>query len=174
MDSIGDYLVIGFFVISFLSSIFKKKKKSEASSKEKPHKAVAQNRVAVEKEKKRNPFEDFVKSINDELAIAKEEVTHSEVDDYYEQAMQNSDVTEVVVQDTVQQSKPASLIPETVYKKKEETHSIKSYNDSVKHTKAQHESKKAKDIKKSLLKTNSIRDFIIMNEILGKPKALQR
>ncbi len=173
MDSIGDYLVIGFFVISFLSSIFKKKKKADANLEKKNKSAVTQERVIVEKEKKRNPFEDFVKSINDELIIAKEEVTRSEVDDYYEQAMQNSDDTRVAVQDTFEH-KPVSLIKETVREKREETNTIKSYDDSVKHTKAKHESKKAKDIKKSLLRTDSIRDFIIMNEILGKPKALQR
>ena len=174
MDSIGDYLVIGFFIISFLSSIFKKKKKSEASSKEKPQKAVAQNRVSFEKERRRNPFEDFVKSINDELIITKEEVARSEVDEYYEQAMQNSDNTGIAIQDTFQQSKPASLIKKTVREKKEETNTIKSYDDSVEQTKAQHKSTKVSSIKNNLLQTDSIRNFIIMNEILGKPKALQR
>jgi len=175
MDSIGDYLVIGFFIISFLSSIFnKKKKKDDANSTEKPQGAVAQERVIVEKEKKRNPFEDFVNSINKELSNAKAEISRSEVDEYYEQAMQNSDDTDVVVQDAFPETKHASLIPETVRQTKRETNSIKSYKESVESTKAKHESSKAKKIKKSLLQTDSIRDFIIMNEILGKPKALQR
>ena len=174
MDNIVDYLVVGFFIISFLSSIFKKKKKTEAKAENKPQTTTTQNRVVIEKKKASSPFDDFFKSINNELANAKAEVSRSEVDEYYEQAMQNSDDTEIAIQDTFQQSKPASLIQETVREKKDETHSIKSYNDSVEHTKAQHESKKAKDIKKSLLRTDSIRDFIIMNEVLGKPKALQR
>ncbi len=174
MDSIGDYLVIGFFIISFLSSIFKKKKKADANLEKKNKTAVAQEQVIVKKGKNKNPFEEFVKSINDELAIAKEEVTRSEVEEYYEQAMQNSDDVGIAVQDKFQQSKPAPLIEETVREEREETNTIKSYAESVKHTKAKHESKKAKDIKRSLLRTDSIRDFIIMNEILGKPKALQR
>ena len=174
MDNIVDYLVVGFFVISFLSSIFKKKKKAEVKVENKSQKATTQNRVVVEKKKASSPFDDFFKSINEELANAKAEVSRSEVDEYYDQAMQNSDETETVVQDTFQQAKPASLIPETVYKKKEKTASIKSYADSVMMTKAQHESEKAKGLKKSLSETDSIRDFIIMNEILGKPKALQR
>ncbi len=174
MDSIGDYLVIGFFVISFLSSIFKKKKKANANSKGKNNSALAQEQVIIKKERAQNPFEEFVKSINDELTIAKEEVTRSEVDEYYEQAMHNSDDTGMTVQDVFQQSETTSLIQETVREEREEANTIKSYAESVKHTKAKHESKKAKDIKKSLLRTDSIRDFIIMNEILGKPKALQR
>ena len=174
MDNIVDYLVVGFFIISFLSSIFKKKKKAIANSESEPQTAETQNREVIKKKRTSNPFENFVKSINEELTNAKAEISRSEVDEYYEQAMQNSDGTEMVVKDTFQQTKPASLIPETVREEKKAIISIKSYADSVELTKAQHESEKAKNIKKSLLKTDSIRDFIIMNEILGKPKALQR
>lgn len=175
MDNILDYLIIGFFIISFLTSIFKKKKVKTNSPKSVMGTSVrSQQRVPEREPKAKSPFEDFFKSINEELANAKKEVSRSEVDEYYEQAMQNSDETEIKSQNAIQQTKPASLIQETVRTKKEETVSIKSYNDLIEFSKAQHESKKAKDIKKSLSKTDSIRDFIIINEILGKPKALQR
>ncbi len=176
MDNIVDYLIAGFFIISFLSSIFKKKKKVDTKSPKSVKTASDSNqqRVPERKPKANSPFEDFFKSINEELANAKKEVSHSEVDEYYEQAMQNSDDTEIVKQNTIQQTIPESLIPETVRMKKEKAISINSYSESMKFSKEQHESKKAKDIRKSLLETDSIRDFIIMNEILGKPKALQR
>lgn len=175
MDNIVDYLVAGFFIISFLASIFKKKKVKETSDKNiEPISDSGQQRVSERKQKAKSPFDDFFKVINEELANAKKEVSSSEVDEYYEQAMQNSDETEIKSQNTIQQTKPASLIHETVRTKKEETISIKSYHDSIEFSKALHESKKARDIKKSLSETDSIRDFIIINEILGKPKALQR
>lgn len=173
MDNIVDYLIVGFFVISFLASLFKKKNVKTNTPKSVRETSVrSQQRVPERLPKAKTPFEDFFKSINEELANAKKEVSRSEVDEYYEQAMQNSDDSEIVNQDTFQQAKPASLIPETVRTKKVGT--IKSYTESVEFSKAQHESKKAKDLKKSLSETDSIRDFIIINEILGKPKALQR
>lgn len=176
MDNIVDYLIVGFFVISFLFSIFKKKKKVDTKSPKSVKTASDSNqqRVPEREPKAKTPFEDFFKSINEELANTKKEVSHSEVDEYYEQAMRNSDDAEMSSRNTLQQGKPSSLIPDTVRMKKEKTISIKSYSESMQFSKEQRESKKAKDIKKSLSETDSIRDFIIINEILGKPKALQR
>ena len=177
MDNIVDYLVVGFFIISFLSSIFKKKKKGEAKGGENPIKAKPQKRVVNNRNSVSNPFDDFFKSINNELANAKTEVSRSEVDEYYEKALQNSDDSEIANMNRVERTKPVPLIPEVTLKKKENAKdniSIKSYSESVEFSKGKHESKKAIDMKKRLLENNSIKDFIIMNEILGKPKALQR
>jgi len=175
MDNIVDYLIVGFFIISFLASLFKKKKVKAV-----PKKSVratsesSQQRVPERQPKAKTPFEDFFKSINEELANAKKEVSRSEVDEYYEQAMQNSDDAEMSSRNTLQQGKPSSLIPETVRMKEEKTISTKSYSESVQFSKEQLESKKAKDIRNSLLQVNSIKNFIVIKEILGKPKALQR
>jgi hypothetical protein len=191
MDNIVDYLIAGFFIISFLASIFKKKKVKETSGKNvKPISVSGQQRVPERKAKAKSPFDDFFKAINVELANAKKEVSHSEVDEYYEEAMQNSDSAELPDQEssklTYQESsklayqeaskltKSSLQISEVESAEKESAISIKSYSDSVQYTKGQHESSKAKDIKNKLLKTDSIKEFIIVNEILGKPKALQR
>jgi uncharacterized Zn finger protein len=185
MDSIVDYLVIIFFVVSFLSSIFKKKKKPEVKSANKQRKVRTQNRDVMLTEKAENPLQDFFKSISEEIAVAKQDVnnklvnvqqgvTHSEVDEYYEQALLNSN-DQVVVEDyTYQQTATAPLIKEVVEEKRKSSISIKSYSDSVNFSKARHESVRAKDFKKRLSQKSSLKDFIIMNEILGKPKALQR
>ncbi len=175
MDNIIDYLVIGFFVISFLSSIFKKKK-----VKTKPQKVVNttsesnQRKALAQKPKAKNPFDDFFKSINEEIEKAKAEVSRSEVDEYYEQALQNSDDNETIEKNTFEQIEGAPLIPEAILSKEDGTNSIKSYTESVKFSELKRESKKAKSIKRQLLQKDSIKDFILLNEILGKPKALQR
>ena len=101
-DNIVDYLIVGFFVISFLSSLFKKKKSKTNTPKSVRETSVrSQQRVPEQQPKAKTPFEDFFKSINEELANAKKEVSRSEVDEYYEQAMQNSDDSEIVNQDTL-------------------------------------------------------------------------
>jgi uncharacterized Zn finger protein len=175
MDSIVDYLVVIFFVVSFLSSIFKKKKKPEVKREEKPiERRTQDNDVMDEEETTTNSLEIFFKSINDELVSKKEEDVPSEVDEYYEQALLNSEKSEVTDNYTFQQTAPPPLIKEVIEPKEKRTHSIKSYSDSVNLTKSKHESERAKDFKNRLLQKESIKDFIIMNEILGKPKALQR
>jgi len=175
MDNIVDYLIVGFFIISFLSSIFKKKK-----VKAKPQKVVnttsdsIQQKVPAREAKAKSPFNDFFKSINAELEKAKAEVSRSEVDEYYEQALLNSDDTEITERNSFQGTKVSPLIPEMVFSKKKDAVSIKSYHESVKFSKSKRESSKAKDLKMRLLQNSSIKDFMILNEVLGKPKALQK
>ncbi|MDA3860796.1 MAG: hypothetical protein PF445_06185 [Melioribacteraceae bacterium] len=169
MDNIVDYLVAGFFIISFLTSIFKKKKKTaETDSGKKTPNRETQQRQFVEKKKTNNPFESFVNSINEELTKAKSEASRSEVDEYYEKAMLNSGEDNVIDKNIYQQRDYI----EPVHVKKSQQ--IKSYSDSLKQSQEKHESKKAKDIRKRLLQGNSIKDFIVITEILGKPKALQK
>ena len=175
MDNIVDYLVVGFFIISFLSSIFKKKKKvAETDSGKKTLNKESQQRQFVEKKKSSNPFESFVNSINEELTKSKAEVSRSEVDDYYDKAMLNSNENSIEDQNIYQRRE--IINSESVEKspKSGKSISINSYSDSLKQSRERHESKKAKDIRNSLLQVNSIKDFIVINEILGKPKALQR
>lgn len=165
MDNIVDYLVVLFFIISFLTSIFKKKKKtSEAISEDKSLKTQNQNPNIVEKKKAASPFQDFFNSINEEIVKAKAEVSRSEVDEYYEDAMlKSADAREFV------EPLPAKKTP-----KDKAGITIKSYHESLRQAKEKHESKKAKEIRNRLKQNTSMRDFIIINEILGKPKALQR
>ena len=174
MDNIVDYLIAGFFIISFLSSLFKKKKAKENPNKDiEKVPANSQQEVKERKQKGKNPFEEFFKVINEELDNAKKDISHSEVDEYYEKAFQKSDNAKIADQETSHYSQPDS-VPELSRAAKESTISIESYSDSVQDTKEKHESRKAKEISTRLSKKDSIREFIIMNEILGKPKALQR
>jgi hypothetical protein len=175
MDNIVDYLVVLFFIISFLASIFKKKKNTPvAKSEDKILKTQIQNPNIVEKKKAANPFEDFFKSINDEIVKAKAETTRSEVDEYYENAMQKSADVNYTYQSDYKQREYIEPVPEQKFPIDKLGMSIKSYDESLKQTKEKHESKKAKEIRNRLKQNTSIKDFIIISEILGKPKALQR
>lgn len=172
MDNIVDYLVVIFFIISFLSSIFKKKKPSTENTKAK---AVQVSKVEnIQQRKVNNPFDEFFNSINMEIEKSKNINTYSEVDDYYDNAMQNS--FESLKNESIISNKKEFVEPTTRFKstKFENDKSSKSYNSIIKSTKDKRESKKAKEIKESLKNSSSIKKFIIMNEILGKPKALQR
>ena len=132
MDNIIDYLVVIFFVVSFLSSLFKKKKKKPVQPKgnETP-KRINRERVPVKTEKASNPFDEFFKSLNEELVVEKKNVTRSEVDEYYEQALQNSDNSESVVESSSSLSDSSPLIPESISETKESSSLIKSYTESV-------------------------------------------
>lgn len=167
MDNIVDYLVVLFFIVSFLSSIFKKKKTNEKNLKEnKKAKTTNNQKVApVLAKRSTNALEDFFKSINEEMQPTKVNVSRSEVDEYYEEAMQNSASTSYDFREPI----PLESLP-----KDKDSIAIKSYSDSVKLNKEKRESKKAKNIRASLMQPNSIKNFIIMSEILGKPKALHR
>lgn len=174
MDNIVDYLVVGFFIISFLSSIFKKKKKQVKKAENEQMDLATQTKEIIRKKKSNNPFESFINSINEELTMAKEEVSRSEVDEYYEEALMNSTAETEVKQNIYQQRKYITHEPAKEVAKRNEVNATISYSDSLKNSREKRESKKAKDIRESLLQGSSIKNFIIVNEILGKPKALQR
>lgn len=172
MDNIVDYLVVIFFVISFLSSIFKKKKPTVENTKTK---AVQVSKVEnIQQRKVNNPFDEFFNSINLEIEKAKKTNTYSEVDDYYDNAMQNSFDPQIIESSMPYQKEFVEPTTRQKSTKLENENSSKSYNSIIKSTKDKRESKKALEIKESLKNSSSIKKFIIMNEILGKPKALQR
>jgi len=173
MDNIVDYLVVLFFIVSFLSSIFKKKK-AKANTEVDTQKQTIEKPTAIEKKSTGNIFDSFIKSVNDELEKAKQETARSEVDEYYEQAMRKSVENEVSINNSYRQSEYIEPLMAKKKKSEKEKIAIKSYSDSLKLMKEKHESKKAKEIRNSLRQSNSIKNFIIVNEILGKPKALQR
>jgi len=174
MDNIVDYLVVLFFIISFLSSIFKKKKPVNANSKNEALKPKNLKRNEVKKVRISNPFEDFVKSVSNEFEKVKENSRSSEVDDYYEKAMRKSVEFELSDKKIYHQTEFVEPNSAKTIIKPNESISSQSYDKSLKKNRERHESKKAKDIRNSLMQPNSIKNFIIMNEILGKPKALQR
>lgn len=179
MENLVDYLIVLFFVISFLSSFFKKKKKtvSTTANSAKQHPAaklqrenVRENKIAVNgnRTKKKSPFEDILKSMLEvpEPAAVKEK---SEVDAYYDEALKNSAMMEKgmykeetsVVEDT-------SLRAGIEFQENQNT-----YLNTIKEHHKKNGNKKAMKIRKDLFNDQTIKKYIIMSEILGKPMALR-
>lgn len=174
MDSIVDYLIVLFFIISFLSSVFKKKKKKaekEGRIKQQPivelqrddlrkNKAVAKKSTSAAK----STFEDMLKSMLQVPEPVNEQ--KSEVDSYYEEAMKKSEMIA---------GKQEALIPTSVEPpyKKEKVEKSRNYTETMKEVKKKHSSQKASRIKEGLQNINTIKNYMIMNEVLGKPIALR-
>ena len=174
MDNIVDYLIVLFFVISFLSSVFRKKKKQaekEGKIKQQPivelkRDDVQKNNVVAKKSTSanKNSFEDMLKAMLQVPEPVREQ--KSEVDAYYEEAMRKSEIIK---------TKKESLIPAS-----EESHRVKAtikksntYSEAMAEAKKKHSSQKAIKIRGNLHNMTTIRDYIVMNEILGKPIALR-
>ena len=174
MDNIVDYLIVLFFIISFLSSVFRKKKKqAEKEGKiiqqpivELKRDDVQKNNVVAKKSTStnKNSFEDMLKAMLQVPEPVQEQ--KSEVDAYYEEAMKRS---------SVMTTKKESLIPAS-----DESHQVKStvkksntYSEAMAEAKKKHSSQKAIKIRSNLHNMTTIRDYIVMNEILGKPIALR-
>ena len=174
MDNIVDYLIVLFFIISFLSSVFRKKKKQaekEGKIKQQPivelkRDDVQKNNVVAKKSTSanKNSFEDMLKAMLQVPEPVREQ--KSEVDAYYEEAMRKSEIIK---------TKKESLIPAS-----EESHRVKAtikksntYSEAMAEAKKKHSSQKAIKIRGNLHNMTTIRDYIVMNEILGKPIALR-
>ena len=174
MDSIVDYLIVLFFIVSFLSSVFKKKKKQaekEGKIKQQPivdfkrddvpkNKAITKKSSTVNK----NSFEDILKTMLQVPEPIKEQ--KSEVDAYYEEAMKYSEMAS---------TKQEALIPSSNEFPAEEleVEKSKNYIETMKEVKKKHSSQKALKIKENLHNISTIKDYMIMNEILGRPVALK-
>lgn len=174
MDNIVDYLIVLFFIISFLSSVFRKKKKQaekEGKIKQQPivelkRDDVQKNNVVAKKSTStnKNSFEDILKAMLQVPEPVQEQ--KSEVDAYYEEAMKRS---------SVMTTKKESLIPasEESYRAKSTIKKSNTYSEAMAEAKKKHSSQKAIKIRGNLHNMTTIRDYIVMNEILGKPIALR-
>ena len=126
----------------------------------KKNNAVAKKTTSANK----NSFEDMLKAMLQVPEPVREQ--KSEVDAYYEEAMRKSEIIK---------TKKESLIPAS-----EESHRVKAtikksntYSEAMAEAKKKHSSQKAIKIRGNLHNMSTIRDYIVMNEILGKPIALR-
>ena len=173
MDSIVDYLIVLFFIVSFLFSVFKKKKKQADEAEKTGQPIVESQRRNVQKEnvvaKKTNTtttnsFENILKAM---LQVPEPVDEHkSEVDAYYEEAMKKSEIMKPKKESLIS----ASEEPHRKYKVVEKSN---TYADAMREVKIRHSSQKAMKIRGSLNNMSSIKNYIVMNEILGKPIALR-
>lgn len=167
MDNIVDYLIVLFFIISFLSSVFKKKKKQAQKDLIGQNKPIARKETSNEVVKQKSTsssksaFEEIFKAI---LEVPEPvEAPKSEVDEYFEEAIKNSAMIESgMSQDSFQMEQS-----------QHEDETTNTYTEAIKDIRKQHISRKAMIIKQSLKNNNTIKEYIIINEVLGKPIALR-
>ncbi len=174
MDNIVDYLIVLFFIISFLSSVFRKKKKQaekEGKIKQQPivelkRDDVQKNNVVAKKSTStnKNSFEDMLKAMLQVPEPVQEQ--KSEVDAYYEEAMRKSEIIKTEKESLIPASEESHQVQSTVKKSN-------TYSEAMAEAKKKHSSQKAIKIRGNLHNMTTIRDYIVMNEILGKPIALR-
>ena len=130
---------------------------------------VSTNRVVAKKTAQpaaKTSFEDILKAMLQVPEPVPVEENKSEVEAYYEEAMRKSEMMK---------TEKKSLIPASVKYRPEKTTVKKSpsYKEAIKIIDEKHSSQKAINIKENLSNPQAIRDYIVMNEILGKPIALR-
>lgn len=174
MDSIVDYLIVLFFIISFLSSVFKKKKKQIAKADkaqlrpvvEEKNQDIQKANLGTQKSSSatKSSFEDMLKTMLQVPEPVEEQ--KSEVDAYYEEAMKQS---------LIMKTKKEPLIPasEEPPRKDKTINKSNTYAEAMREVKNKHTSQKAMKISNSLSNMDTIKNYIVMNEILGKPIALR-
>lgn len=179
MENLVDYLIVLFFVISLLSSFFKKKKrKTVPADRIKQYPTAKLQRENIQKDKiaenknrtqKKSPFEDMLKAMLEVPEPVVEE-KKSEVDAYYEKALKNS----AMMEKGTYKEETNSLIEDTSLNTSIEYQEIQNtYLSTIKEHHKKHSNKKAMKIRKNLLNNQSIKEYIIIGEILGKPMALR-
>lgn len=169
MDNIVDYLVIIFFVVSAIASMFKKKKKQQPQ-KQGTQKSQSQTQTLkakqpqVAKQTYKDPFEEISEMLRQPKPKTEKK---SEVDLYFEDAIQKSKATKQVSQ----KEKTSRTIESRQAQQK-----INTAADDLKELEKSKESvhKRLNKIQQKLKRKTDIRELIIFNEILGKPKALRR
>ena len=174
MDNIVNYLIVLFFIISFLSSVFRKKKKQaekEGKIKQRPivevkTQDVRKDQVVAKKSTPaaKNSFEEILKTMLQVPEPVQEQ--KSEVDAYYEEAMRKSEIIKTEKKALIPASEESHRVQSTVKKSN-------TYSEAMAEAKKKHSSQKAIKIRGNLHNITTIRDYIVMNEILGKPIALR-
>ncbi|MBU1097117.1 MAG: hypothetical protein KKB34_11600 [Bacteroidetes bacterium] len=187
MDNIVEYLVILFFIVSALSSFFKKKQnsKTEPDAEEKPKskKSIDLGKIlfpdeiygdgkpqqdesaqykydSADPSKSADPFDESADVYNEHTKYKPQKL--SEVDSYFEEAIKRS----------AQSAQTKSYTGRT--KTSREIRKIDEESKTIGSSESEYSTKRRNDIKLKLKNTNELRDIIIINEILNKPIALRR
>ena len=195
MDNIFEYLIYGFIIISFISSFFKKKKKISLPE-EQSHQTLLQRTDITEdkfidippsQEPKAEEY-DILKGIESFFDVGQSQQTQKKVHtdkEMYEGAKDRENYMPVPEKSfhTLTASEHTFTDPWDVkrkeLKKKKERLSpeiekrASEYEESLKR-KESAATEIIKDINERLKNPTSLKEYIIISEIIGKPKALKR
>ena len=175
MDNIADYIIIVFFIASALVSLLKRKTDKQKGQEKQSEMAnpIPQQRKPVQvstrtqenPRKVTDPFEDIINIFGN---YQKKEEEKSEVDKYFEDALKKSEEFHEPVHKPVQETRRTSFSGSRNVAKPVTVDLAAKGQEIVKIN------KRAEAIKSKLKNTSSMRELILINEILGKPKALRR
>ncbi len=195
MDNIFEYLIYGFIIISFISSFFKKKKKISLPE-EQSHQTLLQRTDITEdkfidippsQEPKAEEY-DILKGIESFFDVGQSQQTQKKVHtdkEMYEGAKDRENYMPVPEKSfhTLTASEHTFTDPWDVKRKELEKKKEKLSPEIEKRASEYEESLKRKesaateiikDINERLKNPTSLKEYIIISEIIGKPKALKR
>jgi len=195
MDNIFEYLIYGFIIISFISSFFKKKKKISLPE-EQSHQTLLQRTDITEdkfidippsQEPKAEEY-DILKGIESFFDVGQSQQTQKKVHtdkEMYEGAKDRENYMPVPEKSfhTLTASEHTFTDPWDVKRKELEKKKEKLRPEIEKRASEYEESLKRKesaateiikDINERLKNPTSLKEYIIISEIIGKPKALKR
>lgn len=193
MDNIFEYLIYGFIIISFISSFFKKKKPlPKESSDLTPHQRtdITENKIIDIPPSQRPKAEeyDILKEVENFFNVRQPQQTETKAHtdkQMYEGASNRENYIPVPENSfhTTTASEHSFTDPWDIKRKELEKSRIKLSPKIEKKVSAYEESlirKESaatgiiKDIKERLNSPSSLKEYVIISEIIGKPKALKR
>jgi hypothetical protein len=193
MDNIFEYLIYGFIIISFISSFFKKKKPlPKVPSDQTPHQRtdITDNKIIDVPSSQRQKAEeyDILKEIEGFFNVGQPRQSESKVHDdkkMYEGAENRENFIPVPEKSfhTRTSSEHTFTNPWEVKRKKLEERKKKLSPKIEEQASAYEESLIRKDsasveiirnINKRLKNPSTLKEYVIISEIIGKPKALKR
>lgn len=186
MDNIFEILIYLIIIISFLSSIFKKKQKPQQRPQQGPQRDnYEQQDVAVSETQSKEDY-DVLKEIEDFFKVGSEQYEQGKrVPVEQESSETIYRIEETPKTETLHTTSAAGTFRSEIDKQREELKLKRSMVDSVVEEKAkqfeellakpvQPVTSPASTIKSKLSNPQSIREYVLFSEILGKPKALRR
>ena len=193
MDNLFEYLIYGFIIISFISSFFKKKKpRPKEPSNLTPHQRtdIMENKIVDIPPSQKSKAEDYniLKEIESFFDVGQPQQTEKEVHSdkkMYEGAKDRENYIPVPEQSfhTLTPSEHTFTDPWDIKRKELEKKKEKLSPEIEKWASAYEESliKKdsaatgiIRDINERLKSPTSLKEYVIISEIIGKPKALKR
>ncbi|MCF8260316.1 MAG: hypothetical protein K9J12_06050 [Melioribacteraceae bacterium] len=167
MDNIVDILFLLFFIVSFLLSIFKKKKAPKDAPKETNSNYRYEDSSADTYQKDDSFFE-----VPDLFGEDSEEPVRNPVPQSYRP---ESQIPQKQTQQEVVYTDPNEVLDKIRYRPSDQPKLSQRLNIKMSSPSSQRKvNKRAKRIRKMFKEHDNLQDYIIFSEILNKPKALRR
>jgi hypothetical protein len=186
MDNVFEILIYLIIIISFLSSIFKKRQKPQQRPQQRPQRDnYEQQDVAVSETQSKEDY-DVLKEIEDFFKVGSEQYQQGKRVPVERESLETDyRIEETPTTETLPTTSAAETFRNEIDKQREELKIKRAMVDSAVEEKAKQFEKLlatpvqpvksvASTIKTKLSNPQNISEYIVFSEILGKPKALRR